>query len=51
MSVQEKNAVVIRVWTSSDNTVAPGENVGHVSLGIGENEETYVIDRFYAQSV
>ena len=42
MSVQEKNAVVIRVWTSSDNTVAPGENVGHVSLGIGENEETYV---------
>ena len=42
MSLKEKNAVVIRIWTSSKNKIAPGDNVGHVSLGIGENESTYV---------
>lgn len=28
----EKNRVIIRIWTSADNTQYPGNNVGHISL-------------------
>jgi len=42
MPLNKNNQVIIRVWTSEYNQTAPGENVGHISLAIGENEDTYV---------